>query len=136
MFILVCTIAPIYWAMTRQAQSAEDTEKLQMAERILTSIKEELQATDYLKFVKYAKENPPDGQKKYNLEDGFYPTSLDKILAFQKKYRDFRISGQFFFILRGGQEDKTMLQVNLKCNWRQPDGEKERTTSLLLMAPR
>lgn len=135
-FILIATLVPIYMSLNRQAASAEDTEKMQMAEKILTSIKEELQATDFKRFVTYAKDNQPDAQKRYPLEDGFYPTSLDRILTFQKKYRDFKTSGQWFFILRGGQSDNSLIQVNMKVTWVQPEGVKERTSSVVLVAPR
>ncbi|MBI3037888.1 hypothetical protein HYY75_02395 [bacterium] len=134
--ILIGAIVPIYLHFSRQAGQNIETEKIQMADKMLQSIKEEMTAMPYKTIVersKTANKIPPDS---FELSDDLFPVTLARVLEVQKKFKDFKIEGTWMFITRGNPNDTNMVQVDAKVIWTQAGGKRERTRSFLLVAPR
>ncbi len=139
MLILALGLIPIYRHISRQASVSVETEKIQMAEHILESIKEELTGMPYAKLYEFAKDMQKDELGNRPLEDGMYPLSNVKVLDIQKKFKDFKVSGTWRFMERPvpGGIDTSMTQVETLAQWTSADGKpRERTRTFMLIAPR
>lgn len=138
-FILALGLIPIYRHIASQAATTIETEKIQMADHLLESIKEELTGMPYANLSEFAKGMRKDELGKYPLEDGMYPLTNVKVLEIQKKFKDFTVSGKWKFLERPvpGGMDTSMTQVEAKVNWTSDDSrQKERTRTFMLIAPR
>lgn len=132
--ILTIAVVPIYFHMARDVAVTFETEKIQMADKILESVKEEMTAMPFMEFYNRTKDMPdPDGP--FSLTDGYYPITLDQVLEIQREHKDFEVVGTWTYVLRSGKLDKTMVQVDLRINWNQPGKLWERTRSFLLIQP-
>lgn len=132
--ILMLAVIPLYRHMTTDASITLETEKIQMADKILESIKEEIHAMPFSEFYNRTRDLPnPDGP--FELSDGYYPITLDRVLQFQMKVKDFKVVGTWSYVLRDGKLDKTMVQVDAKTCWSQPGKTWERNKSFLIIQP-
>ncbi len=139
LFILALVLGPFLRGLVGQAQVGEDTEKLQMAAKMLQSVKEEVAAVRFRDFRTYADANQPNEAGEYKLDDMFWPHSRDEVITFQKKYRDFSVSGSYKFIKRQGREptERSMVYFRVRVGWNQPNaGRQERSTSMILVEPK
>lgn len=139
LFILVLVFGPFLRGLVGQAQVGEDTEKLQMATKILQSVKEEATSVRFRDFWSYADSNTPDANGEYKLDDMFWPHSRDEVVGFQKKYRDFSVTGSFKFVKRQNKEtsDRSVLFFKVWVTWTQPNaGKQQRSTSMILVEPK
>lgn len=137
--IMAMLLGPFLSNLVSQAKISEETEKLQMALKILQSIKEECMSVRFKDFIMFGEKHEPDDNGFYNLDDMFFPHSRDEVISFQKKYRDFQVSGNFKFIKRKDRDpdNKTVIYVKLLVVWFQPGaGEKNREMSYLIVDPR
>lgn len=133
--LLVLAIVPLYRHLTTESARNLETEKIQMADRILQSLKEELVALPFSEFYRRI-EGAPDPDGPFDIE-GYYPVTLVAVLETQKKFKDFKIEGVWSFLMRNdGKRDKTMIQVDAKCTWTTVGKIMERTKSFLLVAPK
>ncbi len=134
--IMALAVIPLYTHLSGQASTAFETEKIQMADKILQSVKEELTALPFSEFYKRTKDQPADKEGPFELSDGYYPVTLDQVLKIQKQHKDFQVTGVWKYLKRGDKIDKTMIQVDMKINWNVPGKNWERTRSFLLVAPK
>lgn len=137
--ILALILGPFLTNLVSQAKITEETEKLQMALKILQSVKEETMSVRFKDYIMYEEKTPPDADGFLPLDDMFYPLSRDEVLKFQKKYRDFKVTGTFKFVKRKDRDpkDKTIVYVKLRIVWHQPSfGERQRETSFMIIDPR
>ncbi|GAB4279659.1 MAG: hypothetical protein Kow0029_23740 [Candidatus Rifleibacteriota bacterium] len=137
--ILIIAIIPLMRMSSSDAVTAIETEKIQIAERILESIKSELMA---LPFKRFYERSETEGEDKdfagpFELSDGFYPISLTKVLEIQKKYKDFRVEGTWSYVKnKDGKIDKTMIQADISCSFSQDrHSEIRRNKSFLIVKP-
>ena len=137
--ILIVAIVPLMSLSSRDVTTAIETEKIQMAERILESIKTELMAMPFKTFYERIGEEEaqdPDKFGPYELLDGFYPISLKKVLEIQKKFKDFTVTGSWAFSKNKNKVDKTMVQVDVECSFSRAKSSKVvRKKSFLIVKP-
>lgn len=137
--LLAAVLGPFLTHIITFSKTAEDTEKLQMATNILASVKEELMSVRFKDFITYADKGKPDKDNSYPLDDMFYPHSKEQVMNFQKKYRDFNITGTFKFVQRKGRDPKerTMLHARIEVTWEQAKiGKQSRETSVSIIDPK
>ncbi|MBI3038922.1 type II secretion system protein [bacterium] len=137
--ILIIVLGPFLRNLISQAKTGEDTEKLQMATKILQSSKEELMAVRFKDFVAFADKSTPNENKEFTLDDMFYPTAKEEVLKFQKKYRDFEVSGTFKFVERKNRDPKERSTIffRIEVTWFQPNaGTQKRSTSMTIIDPK
>lgn len=118
--ILVVALVPLMRMSSSDAVTVIETEKIQMAERILESIKAEVLAMPFKRFYERIDEegtNAAEDVGPFVLSDGFYPISLSEVLEIQKKYKDFAVVGTWSFLLKDGKPDKTMVQADVSCSF-------------------
>lgn len=137
--ILGLGLIPIYRHLSRQSSVAVETEKIQMADHLLESIKEELTGMPYANLYEFAKNVAKDDLGYRPLEDGMYPLTNVKVLEIQKRFKDYTVTGRWKFLERPipGGIDTSMTQVEAKVAWTTETSEKkERTRTFMLIAPR
>lgn len=121
--ILMMAIVPLIMNSRHDASKAIETEKIQMAERILESIKSELMTTQFKTFYERAEEENLDKESAgpFELSDAYYPLSLSKVLEIQKKYKDFSVVGTWSWSIgEDGKPDKTMIDAKVSCSFSRP----------------
>ncbi len=136
--ILIIAIIPLLRLSSNDATTAIETEKIQISERILESIKSELMALPFKRFYERSEAEGEDTNNPgpFELSDGFYPISLGKVLDVQQKYKDFSVVGTWSYILKDGKIDKTMIQADISCSFSRARGpEVNRSKSFLLVKP-
>jgi len=126
--ILAVGIIPIYRFMTRESATALSTEKLQMADKILASIQQELAGTPFRTLTAGL---PANGPRRLPLSDGHIPLTREKVVAFQQRYKDFGVEGEIEF-----REQDTVAQVSVRVFWTIPGKTMERRGSFTLLAKR
>jgi hypothetical protein len=133
--VLAVALVPIYRHISRQASITVETEKIQMAEKILESIKEELTGMPYENLYTFSQNLQPDDLGTFPLADGMYPLSNQRVVEIQKQYKDFSVSGSWMFLHRG--EDTSLAQVEVMVGWTS-DGQirKSRDKKIVLVAPK
>ncbi|NCB38254.1 MAG: hypothetical protein EOM80_05730 [Erysipelotrichia bacterium] len=119
MAILMMALVPLMQISSDDAATAIETEKIQMAERILESVKSEIMAMPFKRFYERIE---ADGEDKasagpFQLSDGFYPISLSEVLKVQTKFKDFKVEGTWKFLMKDGKVDKTMVQADIICSF-------------------
>lgn len=140
-FILCIAILPLVTNSKNTALKAVETEKIQMAERILESIKGELMALKFDTFYSRAKSENLDENAigPFPLNDGYYPTSINKVLEVQKKYKNFKVEGTWSWVKgENNKPNKTMVQADVMCSFTGHNkNEKpiERRKSFLIVRP-
>lgn len=145
--VMALAMIPIYNHISRQTSIAIHTEKIQMADKILQSVKEEMLGTPFKNLVEMTKQLQKDTEGKFPLVDGFYQATNQKVLEIQKKYKDFQIEGRMWFVDRrtdpSAAEVLDCIQVDAKVNWHYPgnaasDGvaKAERTRSFMIVSPK
>ncbi len=136
--ILILALVPLTRMSSSDATTAIETEKIQMAERILESIKSELMA---MPFKNYYERAEAEGAEKdfagpFQLSDGFYPISLSEVLKVQSKFKDFTVEGTWSFVTREGKADRTMVQADITCSFSRAGGPAAlRKKSFLIVRP-
>ncbi len=117
--ILVVALIPLMRMSSSDAVVVIETEKIQMAERILESIKTEIMAMPFKRFYERIDADGVAAEDvgPFVLSDGFYPISLSEVLEIQKKYKDFAVVGTWSFLLKEGKPDKTMVQTDISCSF-------------------
>ncbi len=139
--ILIIAIIPLLRMSSDDAATAIETEKIQIAERILESVKSELFALPFKRFYERSEADEADGEDKnfagpFELSDGFYPISLGKVLEIQQKFKDFKVVGSWSYLMKDGKIDKTMVQADVSCSFSRARGsEVLRKKSFLLVKP-
>jgi len=134
--IMALAVIPIYWSISHNTSVGIQTEKMQMADKILQSIKEEMTSMPYRILWERAKTATKDTLGKFVLTDDLYPFTLQKVLEIQKKYKDFQVEGSWMFLNRGDPADTSVCQVDVKVLWTQPGKTYDRTRSFVLVAPK
>lgn len=137
--LLAAVLGPFLTHIITFSKTGEDSEKLQMATNILASVKEELMSVRFKDFITYADKGKPDKDGIYPLDDMFFPHSKEQVMQFQKKYRDFDITGTFKFVQRKGRDPKerTMLFARVEVTWEQTKiGKQMRETSVSIIDPK
>lgn len=136
--ILILALVPLTRISSGDAATAIETEKIQMAERILESIKTEIMAMPFKRFYERVE---ADGVAKeavgpFPLSDGFYPISLSEVLKIQTKYKDFTVEGSWSFLTKDGKVDRTMVQADIACAFSRAGGPPMvRNKSFLIVRP-
>lgn len=136
--ILVVAIVPLMRMSSGDASTAIETDKIQMSERILESIKSEIMAMPFKRFYERIEQDEEDKEKAgpFVLSDGFYPVSLSEVLEIQKQYKDFAVVGTWSFLMKSDKVDKTMVQADLECAFSRPQGQPLiRKKSFLIVRP-
>ncbi len=136
--ILIIAIVPLMRLSSGDAVTAIETEKIQIAERILESIKSELMAMPFKRFYERSEAEGEDKEiaGPFELSDGFYPISLGKVLEIQKKYKDFKVEGTWSYLKKGEKIDKTMVQADIICSFsRAKVSDIKRNKSFLIVKP-
>lgn len=136
--ILIIAIVPLSRMSSGDATTAIETEKIQMAERILESIKSELMAMPFKRFYERAEADGTDKDAvgPFPLSDGFYPISLSEVLKIQTKYKDFTVEGTWSFLTKDAKVDKTMVQADIACSFSRAGGPPMvRNKSFLIVRP-
>lgn len=136
--IMVLALVPLTRMSSSDASTAIETEKIQMAERILESIKSELMAMPFKKYYERAEAEGADKEfaGPFQLSDGFYPISLNEVLKVQIKFKDFKVVGTWSFIAKDGKADRTMVQADIACSFSRADGPAAvRKKSFLIVRP-
>ena|GEM_PF-2162920 len=139
LFILALVFGPFLQGLVSQAKVGEDTEKLQMAIKILQSVKEEVSTVRFKDFWAFADKNKPDADGNYNLDDMFWPHSKEEVLDYQRKYRDFDVTGMLRFVPRQGREaeERSLVYFKVNVTWTQPNmGKQKRSTSMMVVEPK
>ncbi len=145
--VMALAMIPIYNHISRQTSIAIHTEKIQMADKILQSIKEEMVGTPFKTLVELTKQLTKDAEGKYPLADGFYQATNQKVLEIQKKFKDFQVEGKMWFVDRrtdpNAAEVLDCIQVDAKVFWHFPGNEAsngvakaERTRTFMIVAPK
>ena len=142
--IIGLAIIPIYRHISTQASVNLQTEKIQMADKILQSIKEEMMALPYKTFTERSKTATKNELGQFVLTDDLYPVTLQEVLNVQKKYKDFQVTGSWFFLnreVKAGKVDNNVAQVDVKITWTIPGkgsapATAERTRSFVMVAPK
>ena len=142
-FILVLGIIPLIRNSQADAEKAIETEKIQMAERILESIKSELMTMKFGVFYERAKEESLDEKAigPFPLNDAYYPSSIDKVLEIQQKYKDFQVVGTWSWAIKDEDKqepDKTMVRAEIMCSFTRSGKDKkplERRKAFLIVRP-
>ncbi len=136
--ILILALVPLTQMSSGDATTAIETEKIQMAERILESVKSELMAMPFKKFYERAEAEGADKDfaGPFQLSDGFYPISLNEVLKIQQKHKDFAVVGSWSFLARDGKLDRTMVQTDISCSFSRAGGPQVvRNKSFLIVRP-
>lgn len=136
--ILIIALIPLMRMSSGDASTAIETEKIQMAERILESVKSELMAMPFKRFYERVEQEgeADDNAGPFVLSDGFYPVSLSEVLNIQKQYKDFEVVGTWSFLLSAGKVDKTMVQADIECSFSRPNAPRLiRNKSFLIVRP-
>lgn len=136
--ILILALVPLTQMSSGDAATAIETEKIQMAERILESVKSELMAMPFRKFYERAEAEGADKEfaGPFQLSDGFYPISLNEVLKIQQKHKDFAVVGSWSFLARDGKLDRTMVQTDISCSFSRAGGPQViRNKSFLIVRP-
>ncbi|HNV72557.1 MAG TPA: hypothetical protein PKO06_22800, partial [Candidatus Ozemobacteraceae bacterium] len=111
------------------------------------SVKEEMLGTPFKTLVSMTSQLQKDTDGKYQLVDGFYQSTNQKVLEIQKKYKDFQIEGKIWYVDRrtdpNAAEVLDCIQVDAKVLWHYPGNESsdgvakaERTRSFMIVAPK
>lgn len=140
--ILTIAIVPIYTHINRQTSIALNTEKMQMADKTLQSIKEEMVGTPFTTLAAniHTLDTMKDAQGKYPLTELFYPVTNPAVVVTQRKYKDFVVSGFVWFVDRRSDPTQPLVedcvQADLKINWTIPEKTMERTRSFMIVSPK
>lgn len=133
--ILMLAVIPIYRHSTRDAVQAIETEKIQQAEQILESIREELRAMPFRRFNKATEGTEEAGP--FVLPSGFFPVTYDEVLEIQRTEKGFDFEGTWKYVVRAGEVSRDMVEVDLTVTWKRP-GRLEplrRDLSMLIVRP-
>lgn len=136
--ILIVALVPLMRMSSGDAVTVIETDKIQMSERILESIKSEVMAMPFKRFYERIEQDNEDKEKAgpFVLSDGFYPVSLSEVLEIQKKHKDFAVVGTWTFLMKGGKVDKTMVQADIECSFsRAGAAPMVRNKSFLIVRP-
>ncbi|NLM17014.1 MAG: hypothetical protein GX221_04785 [Candidatus Riflebacteria bacterium] len=125
--ILVMALIPL---MTNQSSSAKkviETEKIQMSERILESIKEEMMTTKYSKFNELSKSQGLEkSTAAHPLTDAYYPMTNQEVLIAQQKFKDFEVIGTWSYAIdKDGQLNTQIMNVEVECSFIRDDKSKK-----------
>ena len=144
-FILVLAIIPLIANSRASGEKAIETEKIQMAERILESIKSELMALRFDTFYARAKSEDLDEEAigPFPLNDAYYPTSYYKVVEMQQKYKDFEVIGTWSWGITKDEKnnekpDKTMVRAEIMCSFSRSGKDMtplERRKAFLIVRP-
>ncbi len=140
-FILTLAIIPLITNSKADAEKAIETEKIQMAETILESIKSELMALRFDTFYSRAEAESLDKNAigPFPLNDAYYPTSYYKVLEIQQKYKDFQVVGTWSWAVKDEKKqepDKTMVRAKVKCSFSRAGSKPvEREKAFLIVRP-
>ena len=139
--ILTLAIIPLVTSSQHSAKKAIETEKIQMAERILESIKTEMMTMQFNTFYERAELEQLDKNSvgPFPLTDGYYPVTLVEVLKIQQKYKDFSINGSWSWNRTSdGKPDKTMINAEVTCSFSEAitkNGPVVRKKSFLIIKP-
>ena len=139
--ILVMAIIPLINSSRQDAAKVIETEKIQMAERILESIKSELMTMKFSIFYDRAEMEGLDKNSvgPFVLSDGYYPVALNEVLKIQQKYKDFSVVGTWSWgIDSKGKPDKTLVEAEVSCFFSRPGPDIppiERKKAFLIVKP-
>jgi len=144
-FILVLGIIPLIRNSQADAEKAIETEKIQMAERILESIKSELMTMKFNTFYTRAKSESLDENSigPFPLNDAYYPSSYNNVVEVQQKYKDFEVVGTWSWAITKDEHDKdipdkTMVRAEIMCSFTRSGKDKkplERRKAFLIVRP-
>ena len=144
-FILVLGIIPLIRNSQADAEKAIETEKIQMAERILESIKSELMTMKFNTFYTRAKSESLDENSvgPFPLNDAYYPSSLSQVIEVQQKYKDFSVVGTWSWAITKDEHDqdkpdKTMVRAEIMCSFTRSGKDMtpiERRKAFLIVRP-
>lgn len=120
--ILVMAIIPLVTMSNNDAAKAIETEKIQMAERILESIKSEMMTMQFKTFYDRAEIDGLDKESAgpFELSDGYYPVTYSEVLKIQQQYKDFQVVGSWSYLLDGEKIDKTVVNASVSCSFTRP----------------
>lgn len=137
--ILLFAIIPLIVNQRNTATKALETEKIQMAERILESIKSELMTMQFKTFSERAQLEglDPNAIGPFALTDAYYPTSISEVLKVQNQYKDFSVKGTWSWCTgENNKPDKTMVQAEISCSFSRPGASPiERKKTFLIVKP-
>ena len=139
--ILSFAIIPLVNSSKSDAAKAIETEKIQMAERILESIKSELMTMKFSIWYDRAEaENlNKDAVGPFPLNDAYYTSSINDVLKVQQKYKDFSVVGTWSWAIGSDKKpDKTMVNAEISCFFTNPGkgiAPIERKKAFLIVKP-
>lgn len=137
--ILIAGILPLVTMSRRDSAKAIETEKIQVAERILESIKSEVMTMQFKTF--YEREESEGLDKEaigpFVLSDAYYPVTFIEILKIQKSHKDFKIVGSWSWAIgENNKPDKTMVRAEVTCSFtNNQNGKIERKKAFLIVKP-
>jgi len=133
--IMILALIPLLRALGTSARVADNAEKVQVAQKVLQSIKDELVAVKFMDFHAYAKKMDVAGKAnngEYELDDMFFPGTYDNLLQLRKKYPDLTVAGTFKFVTRTkNPRDRSVIFVQLQISWEK--GKHKLSDSLTLV---
>ena len=140
-FIICLAIIPLVTNSRNDAAKAIETEKIQMAERILESIKSELMTMKFNTFLDRAKAESLDENAigPFPLNDAYYTSSISEVLKIQQQYKDFSVVGTWSWgIGDDNKPNKTLVNAEISCSFSR-SGENaspiERKKAFLIVKP-
>ena len=116
--ILALAIIPLVSNSQQSAVRAIETEKIQIAERILESVKSEMMTMKFDTYYQLADLEHIDKKAvgPFPLSDGYYPVTLLEVMKVQEKYKDFTVEGSWRWNeTSDGKPDKTIINAEVTC---------------------
>ena len=108
-------VIPLYRYVTRETVNNLATEKIQMADKILQSIREEVIATDYKAFPKAAFLVKNDYTGEFSMApDLFFPAAQADVVEAQRRFKDYVVEAKYWF---PNLPDTKSVQVELVVTW-------------------
>ncbi len=139
--IISFAIIPLIKNSKNDAAKAIETEKIQMAERILESIKSELTTMKFSIWYDRAESENLDKNAlgPFPLNDAYYTSSINDVVKIQQKYKDFSVIGTWSWAIgKDNKPDKTMVNAEISCYFTNPGKDIapiERKKAFLIVKP-
>ncbi|MBF0408537.1 MAG: hypothetical protein HQM10_14395 [Candidatus Riflebacteria bacterium] len=139
LLIMLLMVGTFLRVVMNLAQVGEDNEKMQMANKILQSIKEEICSVRFEDFHTFTSRNQAGQNGDYLLDDIFWPHSREEVMNYQRRYRDFEASGTFKYVQRSGRDpmDHSVIYFKVFVTWFQPNaGKPVKSLSMIIVEPK
>lgn len=123
--IFLAAAIPIYRAISVGATKEIDSTKLSMARKILDSFRSEVMSRS---FKELAGQNPSKSEEFVPMNGG-YPETIDQVMKFQTKYKDFKLVPEIRFT----PGNTSVLEFRANAFWTYSDGGKRHEEIVFLV---